>query len=165
MVGGKVVRTLVESERVVVVVRDNMDKELAVYVEPEENARCVLEGDAVWWQSDKVFWTPRHTKDALEDGKIGVDFDIPLKRIGYSHEPRERSVREDPYPNNKQVDAVLIADPLLTFLARSSMADQEVLGMVKDRLTDYLVRAADEQEEKDFVRAALIFIDYQTKEG
>lgn len=39
-------------------------------------------GDALWWQGGNCYWTP---KPGLANGRCGVDFDIALPKIGYSH--------------------------------------------------------------------------------
>ena len=36
-------------------------------------------GDSVWWQGDSVLWTPSVS------ARCGVDFDIHLPKVGYSH--------------------------------------------------------------------------------
>lgn len=39
-------------------------------------------GDALWWQSGSCYWTP---KENTSRERCGIDFDIQLKKIGYSH--------------------------------------------------------------------------------
>lgn len=41
-------------------------------------------GDSLWWQSGTCYWTP---KDNLNKAgaRGGVDYDIKLRKIGYSH--------------------------------------------------------------------------------
>lgn len=41
-------------------------------------------GDAFWWQGGICYWTPRENRHK-EGGRGGVDYDIRLKKIGYSH--------------------------------------------------------------------------------
>lgn len=41
-------------------------------------------GDSFWWQGGCCYWTPKENRN-LADGRGGVDYDIPLKKIGYSH--------------------------------------------------------------------------------
>jgi hypothetical protein len=38
-------------------------------------------GDSFWWQGGKCYWTPGGNKGK----RCGVDYDIPLRKIGYSH--------------------------------------------------------------------------------
>lgn len=38
--------------------------------------------DSVWWQMDKLMWTPAPGRAV---GMQGVDFDIRLRKVGYSH--------------------------------------------------------------------------------
>jgi hypothetical protein len=42
----------------------------------------VRPGDEVWWQCGKVMWTPAATRHGKRQG---VDFDIVLQKVGYSH--------------------------------------------------------------------------------
>lgn len=41
-------------------------------------------GDSFWWQCGVCYWTPSENR-SLEEPKGGVDYDIPLKKLGYSH--------------------------------------------------------------------------------
>ena len=41
-------------------------------------------GDSFWWQCGICYWTPAATR-RKPDGKDGVDYDIQLRKIGYSH--------------------------------------------------------------------------------
>jgi hypothetical protein len=38
-------------------------------------------GDSVWWQAGWIMWTP----EASDRLACGVDFDIQLPKVGYSH--------------------------------------------------------------------------------
>lgn len=38
-------------------------------------------GDSLWWQAGFCMWTPKHSPRK----KCGVDYDIHLPKIGYSH--------------------------------------------------------------------------------
>lgn len=38
-------------------------------------------GDSVWWQAGHVMWTPAESPRM----ECGVDFDIQLPKVGYSH--------------------------------------------------------------------------------
>lgn len=41
-------------------------------------------GDSFWWQSGRCYWTPNENRN--RPGNVcGKDFDIPLKKLGYSH--------------------------------------------------------------------------------
>lgn len=43
-------------------------------------------GDAFWWQGGRCYWTPRANRERPEQElRGGVDYDIPLKKIGFSH--------------------------------------------------------------------------------
>lgn len=41
-------------------------------------------GDSFWWQGGICYWTPRENRN-LPDGRDGVDYDIQLTKIGFSH--------------------------------------------------------------------------------
>lgn len=41
-------------------------------------------GDSFWWQCGICYWTPKENR-GKQDGKGGVDYDIQMKKIGYSH--------------------------------------------------------------------------------
>ena len=41
-------------------------------------------GDKIWWQSGRCYWTPKENI-GRPGNRCGVDFDIALKKIGYSH--------------------------------------------------------------------------------
>jgi hypothetical protein len=41
-------------------------------------------GDSFWWQSGDCMWTPKENRNN-PDAKCGKDYDIRLKKIGYSH--------------------------------------------------------------------------------
>lgn len=50
-------------------------------------------GDSFWWQSGSCYWTPRanvgatcgHREHIDCKRRCGVDYDIRLKKLGYSH--------------------------------------------------------------------------------
>jgi hypothetical protein len=42
-------------------------------------------GDAIWWQSGSCMWTPASNRRVGSSGEGGVDYDIRLTKIGYSH--------------------------------------------------------------------------------
>lgn len=41
-------------------------------------------GDSIWWQSGHCYWTPEENR-GKPNNRCGVDFDIKLPKIGYSH--------------------------------------------------------------------------------
>lgn len=41
-------------------------------------------GDSFWWQSGSCYWTPQANR-TKPNGRDGIDYDIRLKKIGYSH--------------------------------------------------------------------------------
>jgi hypothetical protein len=42
-------------------------------------------GDSFWWQCGVCYWTPKANANSDYRLKDGVDYDIGLKKIGYSH--------------------------------------------------------------------------------
>lgn len=47
---------------------------------------CVSVGDSFWWQCGVCYWTPKENRSLPDDkAKCGVDYDIPLTKIGFSH--------------------------------------------------------------------------------
>jgi hypothetical protein len=72
-VGGKVLETIVLSDRVWVNTIDD-GHECAIYIMRTPESRSISEGDTVWWQGKHAFWTPK-----------GRPFrDRELLRIGFS---------------------------------------------------------------------------------
>jgi len=41
-------------------------------------------GDSLWWHGDKCYWTPKSV-GSTRGLRCGIDFDIPLLKVGYSH--------------------------------------------------------------------------------
>ncbi len=83
-VGGKVIETLVLADKVWVNTSDHGD-ECAIYVERTPESRTIGEGDSVWWQGERAFWTPRNR--AFRDR--------PLQRIGCSGVSRPTASASD----------------------------------------------------------------------
>jgi len=77
MVGGTVKETVILSDRIWVNCESSGD-ECAVYVQKDPRALSISPGDAAWWQSGRVYWTPK------KNGKAYAKSDIPLIKIGYS---------------------------------------------------------------------------------
>lgn len=93
MIGGTVIETIELEDRVWINCQDDNypSDRCAIYVEKDSKARCVSEGDSVWWQSDRAMWTPACNRGKTCDhrhhyscSRVGVDYDIRLKRIGFS---------------------------------------------------------------------------------
>jgi hypothetical protein len=53
---------------------DSCCRTVAVYVDP--NGEAIEVGDALWWQGEHAYWTPR----IRPDGRV----DVKLRRRGYS---------------------------------------------------------------------------------
>ena len=41
-------------------------------------------GDSFWWQCGWCYWTPRANRDK-GDARGGIDYDIRMRKLGYSH--------------------------------------------------------------------------------
>lgn len=83
MVGGTVIETIVLPDKVWVNCEGDYSLEqCAVYVENTPKARSISNGDTLWWQSSWAFWTPSFHQQGT--GKAGRQYDIKLRRIGYS---------------------------------------------------------------------------------
>lgn len=87
MVGGVVVGITRKSGKVHLNLEDKGET-ICVYAEemavdhPEIKVEIKL-GDWVWWQSGFCYWTPggKYSRSA----NCGVEFDIKIPKIGYSH--------------------------------------------------------------------------------
>lgn len=56
-----------------------------VWVEKPEGARQIQVGDWLWWQGELAMWTPKEVRERdSDDDRCGVDWDIRLRRHGYS---------------------------------------------------------------------------------
>jgi hypothetical protein len=80
MVGGKVVEIVMEPHRIFLNVQDKTypKDRCGIYVLRDADSEQVEVGDSVWWQGNKVFWTPEATL-------LGSDVvDYPLDRVSYS---------------------------------------------------------------------------------
>lgn len=84
MIGGTVIETVDAGDRIWIncqIKTSGITHECAINVERDAKALTVADGDTVWWQGKEAMWTP---KGFHPNGKSGIDFDIRLKRIGYS---------------------------------------------------------------------------------
>jgi hypothetical protein len=75
MSGGKVIHTVVMRDRVWVGTDDGHEK-CATYVERNAKSRTISEGDSLWWQGGRAYWTPK------EHGGNTKLHDIVIPRIG-----------------------------------------------------------------------------------
>jgi len=48
------------------------------------SAAAIAVGDSFWWQGGRCYWTPKNNR-GRKGNKQGVDFDIELAKLGYSH--------------------------------------------------------------------------------
>lgn len=55
----------------------------AINVLADAKARCVSEGDEIWWQGVHAYWTPAQFRGS-SDRREGVTYNIKLDRYGYS---------------------------------------------------------------------------------
>lgn len=92
MVGGTVVETIELPDRIWVnCEEDNSTSQCAIYVEKNAKSRCIAPGDSVWWQGEDAMWTPYcnrgpacNHKHHYSCKRAGKDYDIRIKRIGFS---------------------------------------------------------------------------------
>ena len=98
MVGGVVIEVADVPGRPDVLFVDTRDKNdtCAVMVEKDANSERIQIGDALWWQSGWCMWTPQALRKKQKGMKCGKDFDIKIKKIGYSgvSHPSRRSKTE-----------------------------------------------------------------------
>lgn len=80
MTSGRVIETTILEKSVWINVKSD-DSVMGILVEKTDKARCVSEGDAIWWQSGLVYWTPRYNIEK-RDGRVTLTHDIILNRIG-----------------------------------------------------------------------------------
>jgi hypothetical protein len=80
MVGGTIVEVLFEKDRIFLNVQDKTypKDRCGIYVVRDSDTERIETGDSVWWQGNKVFWTPTATLP----GSDVVDY--PLDRASYS---------------------------------------------------------------------------------
>jgi len=92
VIGGTVIETIVLPDRVWINTQEPpRARTCAIYVANTAKARCVSEGDQIWWQGQWALWTPACNrkpacghKHHYSCSRAGVDYDIRLERIGYS---------------------------------------------------------------------------------
>lgn len=92
MVGGTVVKVIKLSGKLwIKCEEDNTTSQCALYIERDSNAEKIAPGDSLWWQGGWAMWTPFSKRfndpdkpNYVKDRKAGVDYDIKIKRIGFS---------------------------------------------------------------------------------
>jgi len=99
MIGGIVVETIVLSDCVwvnCVDANERRNNKCAIYVERSRTSEAIKPGDSLWWQGGRAMWTPYENR-GKPDNKAGKDYDIQLRKIGFSgvsRPPANRSIRE-----------------------------------------------------------------------
>lgn len=84
MIGGTVIGVIRGLENTLLNVQDKGDQCSVRCVERRnDNGKpvAVAIGDSVWWQAGDVMWTPASSAR----GECGIDFDIHIRKVGYSH--------------------------------------------------------------------------------
>jgi hypothetical protein len=90
MIGGTVTKTEVLENKVWVdCEEDQSTSKCAIYVERNNKSEAIKPGDSVWWQGGFAMWTPFENRtNGKQNGisilKCGVDYDVRIKRIGFS---------------------------------------------------------------------------------
>lgn len=60
MIGGIVIETILTDPLMWISCKDkDTGDEAAIFVEATAEARCVSEGDSIWWEGGFCYWTPR----------------------------------------------------------------------------------------------------------
>lgn len=89
MIGGTIIGLARRKEYTLVHVQDHRDTCSIRIKEQKEIGNEPVEvqvGDRIWWQSGHAFYTPKHNYGKHNSGaKGGVDYDIRLPKLGYSH--------------------------------------------------------------------------------
>lgn len=89
MIGGKVLETITLRDRIWVNCQCQVYGDIAaVFVQKTVHARCISEGDALWWQADSCYWTPACNMNHMAFLVGGEQFDIKIPKIGFSGMPR-----------------------------------------------------------------------------
>jgi hypothetical protein len=93
MIGGIVTQTLRQPEGRVWVEceEEQSSRKCAIYLERTVQAEMIMPGDSIWWQGGYAFWTPFNnrpgttkTREQWNKLRSGKDYDIRIKRIGFS---------------------------------------------------------------------------------
>ncbi len=94
MVGGTVIEVVDLATKVYINCADKprgrkKADECAIYVKHTPESEKIQIGDAIWWQGGNAYWTPKDNRLSDEVANArglsgGVDYDIPIQRIGYS---------------------------------------------------------------------------------
>lgn len=92
MVGGIVIEVIELPDKIWVNCRDRTyaTDTCAVFVEKTDKARSISAGDKFWWQAGTCYWTPWPQK--TEPTRHGIDYEIPIRKIGFSHMSRPQMV-------------------------------------------------------------------------
>lgn len=90
MVGGTVIEVVDLATKVYVNCADKprgrkKADECAIYVKRTPESEKIEIGDSIWWQGRVAYWTTCANRNGHNRGlECGVDYDIPIPRIGYS---------------------------------------------------------------------------------
>lgn len=85
MVGGTVLEVVRGADKTWVNTVESHERrsgQCAIYVVNGELTNKIKPGDSLWWQAGYARWTPFEYKQG--SGKSGADYDIAIKRIGFS---------------------------------------------------------------------------------
>lgn len=93
MVGGEVIGLARGKENTLIHVEDKRHGHDRCSIRVIERSRrddlpvTIQIGDQIWWQSEWAMWTPVKNQLPIGGGdqRCGIDYDIQLPRIGYSH--------------------------------------------------------------------------------
>ena len=92
MVGGKIIGLARKKDETLVHVQDtrysrNDMCSIRVVERRLDNGKPVelKVGDSIWWQSGEAMWTSQDQKRPLPSDRCAKDWDIHLRKVGYSH--------------------------------------------------------------------------------
>lgn len=77
MIGGTVKET--KEEAYIKLVVEDEGEQITIGVEINSHSRSISEGDSVWWQGDKVYWSPKSRKNKYIDNV--EDVEIPRIKL------------------------------------------------------------------------------------
>ncbi len=97
MVGGEVTLVRTKGDLLELVVRGHTGYEryqICAVTILRDTGHDVQPGDEIWWQGNRVMWTPKAQRgQPVEevDGVLvgsGTEYDIVIPRVGFSYEPK-----------------------------------------------------------------------------
>lgn len=97
LVGGEVTLVRPKRDLIEIVVHGHKGSEryqICAVTIPRDTGHDIQPGDEIWWQGNRVMWTPKAQRgEAVEevDGVLvgsGAEYDIVIPRVGFSYDPK-----------------------------------------------------------------------------